>query len=682
MGKKTNTKQDKKYYAVGCYTADDWQYIHEVLMQDGTLEDNIPSNSIQCSDLKKHSETRAVYLLSDSEAKELRNHPKIKYVMYDADHYPEQYAPIELHKDLRYNNKGKQYKQFDGLGYLPATPNATDINRSGYQLLRCTQKENPWKNQSTVAIHNDRIEHHGTGKGVDLIIVDNGVWTGHSEFNNNTGNNPRDHVGGNALSGVGSCSVLDLVLDSPYYIDPAWFNANPGTRLTTRWDGTTVPVESVARDWWSDGTQRSESFLGVGTVTVSSDYTRANHCGTNAAIPANASNADHGTPCAANAYGRTQGWAYNANKWSLVINISINDVGITSGIGIEQSFDMVKIFHENKPNNSTYGTKNPTISSNSWGTNVSYSTTSYYDAQVGTAFTGFATYQFEGAAQVKFENNTAPNFTRLFNYTTGAGSTGGLHYPIAEGFAAGFIDAANEMINAGVIFINSAGNNAQKIVRFGHVDYNNTIRGFRYTTTPGNDASTTLENIFFLNRPAWPAQAGQYTSGGQQIFPAIIVGALDDANNANGREQKVNYSSRGNAVDFYVPADGTLSAGTQNANIPRPDTYTGLIVAANDLSFTGTSSACPVAAGLIATKLEYNRSWGWLDVKNWINGFSQPVGVTTVGFQTPADFYFGLESSTENDGNWLDYNSLEGGNPIVLWDAPTGRETKSIGLTL
>ena len=42
----------------------------------------------------------------------------------------------------------------------------------------------------------------------------------------------------------------------------------------TRWDGTTVPVESVAREWWSDSTKRSATFASVGTLTVPSSYTR------------------------------------------------------------------------------------------------------------------------------------------------------------------------------------------------------------------------------------------------------------------------------------------------------------------------------------------------------------------------------------------------------------------------
>ena len=74
--KKAPEGDGKKYYAVGCYSGKDWKYIHEVLMKDGTLEDNIPCGCIQCTDLKEHSETRAVYLLTDAEAEELRNNKR------------------------------------------------------------------------------------------------------------------------------------------------------------------------------------------------------------------------------------------------------------------------------------------------------------------------------------------------------------------------------------------------------------------------------------------------------------------------------------------------------------------------------------------------------------------------------------------------------------------------------
>ena len=73
----------KKECVVGCYTPDDWEHIHKVLMEDGTLEDNIPKDGIQCSNSKNHSETRGTYVLDDAEVESLRKHPKVKFVNID-----------------------------------------------------------------------------------------------------------------------------------------------------------------------------------------------------------------------------------------------------------------------------------------------------------------------------------------------------------------------------------------------------------------------------------------------------------------------------------------------------------------------------------------------------------------------------------------------------------------------
>ena len=37
------------------------------------------------------------------------------------------------------------------------------------------------------------------------------------------------------------------------------------------------------------------------------------------------------------------------------------------GMGIEMSYDLMKIFHQNKPVNSSTGVKNPTVVNGSWG---------------------------------------------------------------------------------------------------------------------------------------------------------------------------------------------------------------------------------------------------------------------------------------------------------------------------
>ena len=78
----------KKEYCIGCYSKDDWVFIHEELKKDGSLEDNIPTSSVTVTDDKLNSDTRAVYLLTDAEAQEMRKHSRVQYVHINTAAYP------------------------------------------------------------------------------------------------------------------------------------------------------------------------------------------------------------------------------------------------------------------------------------------------------------------------------------------------------------------------------------------------------------------------------------------------------------------------------------------------------------------------------------------------------------------------------------------------------------------
>ena len=271
---------DKKAYSIKCYTKEDWVFIHEELEKDGSLEDNIPDPSIVCPDKKEHSDTRATYMLTDAEAEDLRKHEKVEFVCIDYDVYPGNYHPDP--RDIttsvqRIARFGKSVSNYRAWNTAPSTPptsqagiGASDKNRTGYTILRHTQKENPWDATSTGVTGNDHLIFEqdifqlGDGTGVDAIVSDDGFWVAHPEFCT-TSDDPVGWSTGNALtwSGIsttpGTCGVLDLVLDAPYYIDPDFFNNNTSL-LTQRWDGTTVPTDSAARSWWSDASQRSVGF--------------------------------------------------------------------------------------------------------------------------------------------------------------------------------------------------------------------------------------------------------------------------------------------------------------------------------------------------------------------------------------------------------------------------------------
>jgi hypothetical protein len=429
------------------------------------------------------------------------------------------------------------------------------------------------------------------------------------------------------------------VLDAPYHIDPAWFNAAPATRLITRWDGTTVPVESVARSWWENNTLRSAQFANAGTVGVAVTYTRANCNGTNAAISLEG---DHGTCCAALTYGRTQGWAYNANKWVLNLYGGL-------GTGIEAGFDLMKIFHTVKPVNPLFGTRNPTITSNSWG----------YRADKDPSG---ATYYYTHRST----SNTAYTTETGINWLSHMGTQGDGGRWKSEMKTNSLTTAQEELITAGVIFVAASGNSNQKQVNSSHPDYNNFIT----TTNGGSLANSTFTEFGIsvfgtINRRGFPQQGGKYTdANGTVIYPVINIGALDD-DYKTSKEAKVGYSDRGNSIDVYAPADGTLAANRgYGTNWPRPDTYAALSYNSGnttDAAFSGTSAACPVATGFIATVLEWNRDWTWVEVKAWLQSLET---------QDAADFYFGTESTTTNTTNWLDYESLEGGDARVLYQGP------------
>ena len=752
----------KKIYSIACHSSRDWTSVHRELVKDGSTDVHVPTEVISCIDDKKHSKTRGSYKLTDTEAAELAKDSRVKCINVDVSSYPGTYAidPLQIMDAIqqvpRYSSDVKNLR-----GYAPpSTPNSSDLNRCGYQLLRSKQKTNAWGG-SVPGVENDALASYGDGSFVDIIVGDQACWFGHIEFQNDQADNPTDYVGGNVLPGNGTCDLLDVILDGPYYIDPMWFNNDPAT-LMTRWDGTVVPQEQSALAWWSDPNKRSAQYANIGTVSITSNYTRARCNGSNTANHSSGGGDYHGTPCASQAYGRQYGFAYNANKWY------INAYG-HYGCGFENYFDVMKLFHLHKPTNPVYGTKDPTISSNSWGYRKPLPNTGYYFHRKGLTGNVSTSYSLDVTApnssvytvsgiddsgsvsgnnptitckdgdvvtfnvdvaghpfyiktvQGTGNGNLAPGvvnqgaingeviFTpqsdgtyyyqcELHNLmygeiTVSSGTPAGVQWtsstipPFLSNFTQDairfeYIDnpmsiAGDELIDAGVIFICSSGNTNQKLVLADHPDYDNywgvaTDTGFpnAFVVYGGYAAYNTI------NRNGFPGQIGKQGTGHNTKYRTISVGALSDflySTTGTGIEKKVNYSNMGNLIPYYAPAANSISAcddstGTQ---YNRYDTYYSINNVQShpsyDCLFGGTSSACPISAGLIATKLQYNRGWTYQDILDWVT--------TSVG--TQSDMVSGNDSDTPNatgTGEWNDNTSLQGGLPIIIWDAPTGNE--------
>ena len=693
-----------KVYCVVCKNASDWNEIHNYIINENEI-DNIPNRKIECTNLKKTCDRIGSYEMSDAEAEQLKNHPKIIGVNIDKQYYEGTYKGKETYLTSQPTNKIARYGQnvkisldTSGSGFNSGS-DATWLSKTAAQIYRHQTLVSPWQSLSDDDIIINDPEQYGDGTDVDVVVCDSASWLGHIEFVKTGVGEPTNFVGTNVLKSgfassatTGVCGVLDVILHAPYYIDPDFFEANPGSRLRVRWDGTTVPVESVARDWWNNEstTYRSAKYVGTnsggtavigsnedfGTIPISTLYTEARNNGDNTNLHTgqyNNSLANHGTPCMSQAYGKTHGWAYNANKWFISIIWASGSPSPTT------VFQLLKVFHNLKPNRSSDNTKNPTVTSHSWvGERRFYNGWTAHFRTPGDGTAGSGTIE-----QISISgSNISPEWLDNFNNND-------YHSRWEPPTDSAVVEGAS-MLDAGVIFLGGSGNNNNKHVKGDHPDYNNYISDMN---VPGGGNGTLAEAELYssiVNRVGYPNCIGNvpnYNGGGIDVYRTFNVGALNDNTVSNGdgtyQEQKVSYSNMGNAIDFYTIGDDSIGAqGGSSWNLPRNDSSyridsnyaivpSGgtLSLTCYDQRFGGTSSACPVGAGLFATKLQHNRSWIWSDLKNWLD-------VRVTDQSSDAEFLQGTEATTSSDSNWASYTNLQGSSRKILWDAPTSDPDK------
>jgi len=687
---------DPKVYCVICTNASDWNEIHDYIINENEI-DGIPNRKIECTNLKKTCNRIASYMISDAEAEQLKTHPKVIGVNIDEGYYEGTYKGLNTYlmseppnKTARYGVDVRISRDNSASGYYSGTSTGW-LRKTAAQIHRHENFVNAWKNTNDDDIITDDPEQFGDGTDVDLIVTDGAAWFGHIEFiktgtgepTNFTGTNPlKSGFASSATTGV--CGVLDVILDAPYYIDPDFFEANPGSRLTTRWDGTKVPVESVARAWWSNEstTYRSAKYVSTnisggtatigsnedfGVISISSYYTRAAMNGSNTSLHTgqyDGSIATHATPCMSQAYGKTHGWAYNANKWFISV------IWATGAIGTSILYEIHKVFHDLKPNRSSDNTKNPTVSSNSWGSTYPFYNGSYAYWRTNGDGTGEETISVSGSS-------ISPEWLDNFS----ANNEHARWYPPTNGT---MVEGAS-MLDSGVIWLGSSGNNNNQQVKGDHPNYNNYV-STSSSRTLSSAESNGYEMINRVSNPNCIGNVPDYNGEGVDIYRTFNVGALDDDQLSNGDgtyyEQKATYSNMGNAVDFYTIGDGSIAAlgggsGGYNRNDStyRLDSNYDIVSSGGTLSltsqdrfFNGTSSACPVGAGLFATKLQYERDWIWSNLKAWLEN-------KVTDQSSNSEFFQGTEATTSSSSNWNAVRNLQGGSRTILWDAPSSELT-------
>jgi len=611
-----------------------WQRILDNLQYTSDGNNHIPSRAVECIDSMQHSLTRGVFEFTEKEAEELKKNDLVEWIELSRADYPDEF-PRAVPETKRFRRDVKIYRDIStGSNDPPATsPGIEEVNRTNWAVKRIGIQTNGdfWNGVvGNIAAKMGDVSQSLTGKNVDLIIQDGGILQYHPEF---------------MLDG--KSRVRDVILDGPLYIDPdsTYLNNNKYTKT----DGRIGITTTAANLWWENNstTYRSARFASggaddFGTISIAAAYTAPNALG----VELNGTNtigSGHGGGCAGLAAGKNFGMAPEADLW----NISIFG---SADMSTELTYDAMKVFHKYKKINPITGRKNPTVVNASWG----------YFAGFNSGTT--VSYKFKG---------TTGTFTGYNDTSTGAaaaayGLVGGNSYnrQFSTSSRSDSVDTAgDEMVNAGVIFVTSAGNNNQRLTS----DKNDPHRLDYFTTLNSGDTRT----------GNWPS--GTCPSGGKEwihpqhigynsttdYYPAITVGCLDEYVGGYNFgpaycERKVDYSNNGPGIDVWSPGDETLSVGTNGVS-----GYTDYQRADNgsfyDVYFNGTSAAAPIVTGVIALYLQTKPDATSQDVRAWIKKYGS-VSMGSTGLLN--DEY----PDDTTDEYWRDDYNLRGADPKIIHD--------------
>lgn len=300
----------------------------------------------------------------------------------------------------------------------------------------------------------------------------------------------------------------------------------------------------------------------------------------------------HGTHVAGIAAGKTFGWAKNAQIFSIKLDGLKGATDTGSGFDIVTAFDVLLGWHNNKTNG------HPTVVINSWSYGIIYKS----DLEV-FAFSEdeFATLYNINGGSYRGTPWTGSTLDPAKGHVGQQISEFGYLYP----FRVPSVDAdIAQLVDAGIIVCNAAGNESMKVDVDLGLDYSNYI--------------LTDFGTFYYHQGSSPSS---------QNIDAFYVGAVSSLTQGM-MDRKASYSNAGPGVNIYAAGSQIMSC-TSQVNVNNSDyPYFQNITYKQEL-LSGTSMSNPQIAGMAALLLQMHPNWSPKQVLDYMVNESFPTLYTT-----------------------------------------------------
>jgi len=150
----------------------------------------IPDRSVDIANPRPGSRIQTHFMLTDEEAEELRNDPRVRAVEIP----PEQRDDISI---------GLNAYQFDGGDFEFYRGSGADTNRLNWGLKRCIKETNEFvSGSSRTTASAGNYEYAIDGTGVDVVIQDSGIEPNHPEWEDADGNSRLQQINWYTASGL------------------------------------------------------------------------------------------------------------------------------------------------------------------------------------------------------------------------------------------------------------------------------------------------------------------------------------------------------------------------------------------------------------------------------------------------------------------------------------------------